>query len=88
MKVNTHLKEELRNPDQIRKIVKQRDNMKMKNMEKGKRTKIEAMNRRKKNAGGSFGSRGGGGRSSGGKNGGGAYRGNSGKGRKTGGKSR
>ncbi len=48
-RVNAHVKDELRSPGQIKKIVKQRDNLKLKNMEKGKRTKIENSIRKRKN---------------------------------------
>lgn len=47
-RVNANVKDELRSPGQIRKIVKERDNMKLKNMEKGKRRKIEGAMRKKK----------------------------------------
>jgi hypothetical protein len=49
MRVNAHLKDELRNPQEIKKIVAKRENLKMKNMEKGKRRKVEANQRKKKN---------------------------------------
>lgn len=47
-RINAHVKDELRTPGQIKKIVKQRDNLKLKNMEKGKRRKIENTMRQKK----------------------------------------
>jgi hypothetical protein len=49
MKVNSSVKDELRTPQQIKKIVTEREKMKMKNMEKGKRKKVEAVMRKKKN---------------------------------------
>ena len=45
VKVNQHLKDEIRNVQQIRKIFKERESSKRKNMEKTKRRKIEDKNR-------------------------------------------
>jgi hypothetical protein len=64
-RINAHVKDELRTPGQIKKIVKQRENLKLKNMEKGKRTKIENSMRQKKKQGFGDKSRSGGGKGGG-----------------------
>jgi hypothetical protein len=94
-RINTSVKDELRNPNQIRKIVKERENMKLKNTEKGKRRQIEGAMRQKRQAatgggfGGGKGGRGGGfdGGKSGGKSGRGGFDGGKSGGGKGGGKS-
>lgn len=50
VRVNMNVKSEIRTKDEVRKLVKKRDDMKLKNMEKGKRRKIENNLRQKKNA--------------------------------------
>merc|ERR1712146_95889 len=47
-KVNSKVPDELRNTQQIRKIQKKREDMKLKNMPKAKRRKIEKANREKR----------------------------------------
>jgi hypothetical protein len=48
MRVNMDVKDEIRRPEQIKKLVAKRADMKLKNTEKGKRRKIEDAMRRKK----------------------------------------
>lgn len=48
VKVNTKVRDELRGADQIRKIKDTKENMKNKNMQKDKRGKMEASQRKKK----------------------------------------
>lgn len=50
LRVNSDVKEELRSKDQIKKLAKKRENLKLKNMEKGKRRVIENKQRAKKKA--------------------------------------
>jgi hypothetical protein len=47
-RVNTKVKNELRNVVEIKKLQKSRENNKFKNMKKDKRTQFENMNRKKK----------------------------------------
>ena len=48
-KANRGVKDELRSADEIKKMHKDKEKNKMKNMEKGKRTKIERVNKKAKN---------------------------------------
>lgn len=48
MRVNMNVKDEIRRPEQIKKMVAKREDQKLKNTEKGKRRKIEESMRRKK----------------------------------------
>lgn len=50
VKVNTKVKDELRSADQIRTSKATKENMKMKNMKKDKRGKMESSQRKKKKA--------------------------------------
>lgn len=61
-KINTHIKSELKQVHEVKSIHKKRENLKLKNMEKGKRKQIEAANRKKKKelSGNSFSNKGGG----------------------------
>lgn len=61
VRVNMDVKDEIRRPEQIKKLVAKRTDMKLKNTEKGKRRQIEDAMRRKKKGLPPAGGRGGGG---------------------------